>query len=328
MKILAFGEIMMRMNPSEYKKISQTDQMNFSFTGSGLNVLSGLAQSGHETTTLTVLPDNNLGRAAAGSIRKLGVSDHNIIFDGNHMGIYILEMGFGSRPSEVTYLNRSMSSFNNFVLEEQVLKQALTGVDIVHVCGIALSTSTVSRVNALNLAKLAAEKGIKVCFDFNFRSSLNEKTDLSDLVKAYQQILQSASIAFGSLRDLTDLLKITGEGEEQIVAAFMKTYAIDIFAGTYRKERKNEKILQGFMYSDGEKVVSEEVVYEVLDRIGGGDAYVSGILMGLGEEWSESLTVNFATNYAALAHTTMGDSPVLSKELVLNHMEHKVDVIR
>lgn len=328
MKVLSYGEIMMRMNPSENKKISQTDQMNFSFTGSGLNVLSGLAQSGYEVATLTVLPNNNLGKAAAGEIRKLGVSDQNIIFDGNHIGIYILEMGYGSRPSEVTYLNRSMSSFNNFVLENDVLEKALIGVDAVHICGISLTTSKTSRANALNLAKLANEKGLDVCFDFNFRSSLNAGADMSDLLAAYKTILKYGTIAFGSLRDLTDLLKITGESEEEIVAEFMETYAMKIFAGTYRKEKNNEKILQGFMYKDGKKVISKEVDYEVLDRIGGGDAYVSGILTGLNEKWPDTKTVDFATNYGALAHTTMGDSPLLSKEFVLNYMEHRVDVIR
>lgn len=112
MKILAFGEIMMRLNPSSFKTLTQIDSLDFSFTGTGLNILAGLAENGFVTSMLTALPDNNLGRAAAANIRKLNVLDQGIHYESNHLGIYILELGYGGRPSEVTYLDRAHSSFN------------------------------------------------------------------------------------------------------------------------------------------------------------------------------------------------------------------------
>lgn len=161
---------------------------------------------------------------------------------------------------------------------------------MLHICGIALSTSELSRQNAIALAKKSYEKEIAICFDFNFRSSLND--------------------------------------EESIVETFMLKYYISVFAGTYRHQSNHQKQLQGFIYQGSEKTVSEKVAYEVWDRIGTGGAFVAGILTGLIEKWPLEKTVKFGVYNAALAHTTVGDSPVLSKSFVLNYMENQVDVIR
>ncbi|MGX7031587.1 sugar kinase [Vagococcus zengguangii] len=329
MKILAFGEVMMRLNPANFKKITQTDQLDMSFTGTGLNILAGLAVNGYQTSLLTALPANNLGRAASASVRKLGVNDQPLVFSGQHLGVYLLEMGYGGRPSEVTYLDRSQSAFNQVVLTDDVINQALVGIEMVHICGIALSTSIISRQNALRVARLAAAKKIPLCFDFNFRASLNTETDRESLRACYHEILSSASIVFGSLRDLTELLLISGEDDQAIVQKFMNDFDIKYFGGTIRHKTVEKSELQGYLYSGGnEVVVSDKVSYQTYDRIGTGDAYVSGILTGLIEQWTLQDTVNFATYNAALAHTTYGDSPVLSKEFVLNYIKNKIDVIR
>ena len=202
-----------------------------------------------------------------------------------------------------------------------MMDQALEGVDMLHICGIALSTSELSKQNALTLAKKAYEKEIAICFDFNFRSSLNDEEGMASLVATYNIILPWVTIAFGSLRDLKELLKIA-------VESFMLKYNISVFAGTYRHQKNHQKQLQGFIYQGSEKIVSEKEIYEVWDRIGTGDVFVAGTLTGLIEKWSLEKTVKFGVYSAVLAHTTVGDSPVLSKAFVLNYMENQVDVIR
>lgn len=88
MKILAFGEVMMRLTPPQYKLIQQTDNVDLSFTGTGVNILSSLAHFGYDTSMLTILPDNQVGRAAAGAIRSLGIKDEFVRYQGDHMGLY------------------------------------------------------------------------------------------------------------------------------------------------------------------------------------------------------------------------------------------------
>ena len=70
MKIIAFGEVMMRLTPPHYKFIEQTDSVDLSFSGTGLNILSNLSRFGYDTSLVTSLPDNQVGRAASSYIRK------------------------------------------------------------------------------------------------------------------------------------------------------------------------------------------------------------------------------------------------------------------
>ena len=95
--ILAFGEVMLRLCPQHYKMLDQTDTLDMIYSGTGLNILSGLARNGVQTSLLTVLPENPVGHAAAASIRKLGVQDNHLIFKGSHIGTYV-SFTYGSSP--------------------------------------------------------------------------------------------------------------------------------------------------------------------------------------------------------------------------------------
>ena len=171
MKILAFGEVMMRMMPSDYKTLTQVNELEFLFTGTGVNILSGLYQMGEDVSLLTRLPDNAVGKAASANIRKLGINDHYIVYGDNHIGIYFLEKGIGNRASQVTYLNRKDSSFGHSQLSDYDLS-CLDGQDALHICGISLAMNNNVREVAFKLAKEAKRRGIKVIFDCNFRPSL------------------------------------------------------------------------------------------------------------------------------------------------------------
>lgn len=328
MNILAYGEVMLRLNPPLYKTLMQTETLDMYYTGSGLNVMAGMIQNGFNAELLTVLPDNNLGKAAAAAVRRLGISSEALIFEGNHLGIYMLEMGYANRPSEVTYLNRTESAFNQHLLSDEQMDAALKDVDMLHICGIALSTSEQSRKNALRLAEKAASRHISVCFDFNFRSSLNTDDERAELLAAYKTVLHHAEIVFGSTRDLKELLDISGKTADEVAARFMSEYQVSRFAGTIRGQDKQAKTIKGFLYENGTQFMSAERQVHILDRIGTGDAFAAGILTGLLEQWDGQQTVDYATACGELAHTTLGDSPVLSREFVLDYMASPTDVKR
>ncbi|EGT5090103.1 sugar kinase, partial [Clostridioides difficile] len=189
MNILAFGEIMMRLSVPDYKFLTQTNELNYVITGTGLNILSGLKNFGYNTYMLTKLPNNNVGKASSANIRKLGVKDDFITYGGNHIGVYFLESGYGERPSEVTYLNRLNSSFCESKLQDYDINKCLEGMDVVHICGIAMQLTDSVKEIALELARKSYEKGIKVFFDFNFRQSLNPEKTYDDLVNDYKKML-------------------------------------------------------------------------------------------------------------------------------------------
>lgn len=332
-KVLAFGEVMLRIALKNYQLIEQTKDARLNFTGTGLNVLSGVSHFGHKSTLLTQLPDNRLGLAAQAEIRKLGISDELIKSDGQHMGVYILEQGFGNRPSEVTYLDRVHSSFGTSKWASHELEAALDGVDMIHICGISLSLTEETRQAALSLAREGKRRGIQVCFDFNYRPSLNENNTLAFMRQQYGEILALADIVVGSSRDLFELLELDKEFDTDdfptLGQHFLKKYDISYFVGTNRRRENETRYLQGFIMTPDELVHSKEYSLYIFDRVGTGDAYTAGIIVGILEEWPVAEIVEFATASGVLAHTTLGDSPLATKKQVNLFVENQqIDIVR
>lgn len=332
MNVLAFGEVMMRLAVPNHKLLEQTETLEMTFSGTGLNILSSLAHNGVKTRLFTVLPDNAVGRTAKSFVRRLGVSDKLIPMNGQHIGSYFLEMGYGNRPSEVTYMNRSESAFCQTKLTDQEMEQALENIDLLHICGIALSTSRQSRENALNLAKVAKKLGINICFDFNYRLSLAKVEEHGVLIDSYKQILHASDIVFGSEKDLRLLLKMEqaeDEPRERLYQKFMEEYQVRYFAGTHKANEGSQRFLQGFLAFQGDVVYSKKREVISYDRIGTGDAFAAGILLGLIEKWELQEIVEFASVNAQLAYTTYGDSPILRREFIQAKMaDEDNDIIR
>lgn len=336
MRIAAFGEIMMRLTPPEYLMLEQTKELRLGFTGTGVNILSNLAHFGTQTSLLTNLPDNRLGEAAKASVRQLGIQDCWIGSLGDHIGSYFAEMGFGPRPTQVTYQNRRNSSFGISGASDYDLDAFLEEIDLIHICGISLSLTEKTREAALVLAEKAHKKGKKVCFDFNFRPSLNEAHGVSLMQEQYEKMLPYCDVVFGSQRDLTDLLGMeldqtldVSEQFERVVRQFMAKYQIEHFAGTIRQGEGDRRYLTGFLFDAENYVQAAPRQIINLDRIGAGDGYAAGILLGYSESWSLVETVEFATANGVLAHTIQGDVPLTTRKQVKHLMEQPtVDLIR
>ncbi|WP_207694673.1 2-dehydro-3-deoxygluconokinase [Enterococcus sp. DIV0212c] len=336
MKIAAFGEIMMRLTPPEYLMLEQTKELRLDFTGTGVNILSNLAHFGCQTSLITNLPDNRIGEAAKASIRQLGIQDHWIGTTGDHIGSYFAEMGFGPRPTQVTYQNRRNSSFGMSDGSNYDFDTILDEIDFVHICGISLSLTEQTRDAAFVLAKKAHAKGKKVCFDFNFRPSLNEAHGVAFMKEQYEKMLPYCDYVFGSARDLTDLLGMSIDESlglssqfEDLVHRFMLKYQIKNFAGTIRQRNQDKHYLTGFLFDSEHYVKSAPREIINLDRIGAGDGYASGILLGIIENWTLLETVDFATANGVLAHTIQGDVPLTTRKQVRHLMEQPtVDLIR
>lgn len=324
--IVAYGEVMMRLNPDDFNRLDQSNNLEMSFTGTGLNVLAGLSRHGYETRLLSVLPDNRIGHVAKSHIRKHDIQDKSILLQGNHIGIYLLERGYEYRPTEVTYLDRAHSSFNTVTLDDETIERALKDASLLHICGIALSTSTISLNNVLNLVNKAKEKEIPICFDFNYRPSLNNDMDEDLLIATYETILREAEIVVGSIRDIKRF--VDEDNFETVISEFSSKYEITRFIGTNKYEEHNEKYLQGYVYTNGELAVSDSYPIKSLDRVGTGDAFVSAYLAKLMKGDDERDCINYASCAAHLAYTTHGDIPVLDKSFIERYMQDKPDIIR
>ncbi|KAF1305669.1 sugar kinase [Candidatus Enterococcus willemsii] len=336
MKIGAFGEVMLRLTPPEYRLLEQSHTVRMDYTGTGVNILGNLAHFGLDTWMLTNVPDNRLGDAAKNSLQQFGMKTDFVGKHHNHLGSYFAEIGFGARPTQVTYQNRHGSSFGVSEPDNYPMDAFLATVDLVHICGISLSLTDATWASAKTLAQKAHRQQKKVCFDFNFRPSLNTEEGKKALMKArYEEILPYCDIVFGTPRDLIELLQLTNESvtdekaEQQLIRSFLKKYDIEWFAGTKRLHQEEKQWIAGRIVTKEDVIETEPQLLTVLDRIGAGDAYAAGVLLGYAENWSLEKTATFGITNAVLAHTMLGDVPLTTREQVQQVIDHPgIDLIR
>ena len=93
MKVITFGELLLRLAAPGYSKLFQKDNLESTFCGGEANVAVSLAIFGLNSSFITKLPDNDVGVAAANSLRYFGVDTSKIIYGMGHMGLYYLETG-------------------------------------------------------------------------------------------------------------------------------------------------------------------------------------------------------------------------------------------
>lgn len=330
-RVAAFGEVMMRLQVPGHDMLSQASTLNYSFSGTGVNVASALARFGHTGLLVTRLPLGPLGDAAAAYLRKLGIEAEFVLRGGNYLGLYFLENGFGARPSRVTYTNRLESSFNTSPEGTYDVERIAESIDAVHFCGITLAMNDGVRGHMINLAKAVKGRGGKVIFDCNFRPSLWGEKGHSAARPHYEEMLRLADIVFMNEKDamLTLGMGSAAEGREErlaeLIPSVAKQYGITAIAGTHRDiHGDNSHSLRGFLFKEGRFAFSERLTFSVYDRIGAGDAFASGIIHGELEQFEPERTVNFAAVAGMLAHTVAGDTPMASEGDVFRAMESTI----
>ncbi|NIK69709.1 sugar kinase [Paenibacillus sp. BK720] len=329
-RVAAFGEVMMRLQTPGFQLLTQADSLSYSFSGTGVNVMSALSRFGYSAFLITRLPDNPLGEAAIGSLRRLGVATELLERGGRYIGMYFLENGFGSRPSRVTYTNRQESSFNTAPADAYDYNRIAAELDVLHLCGIGLAMNDGVRLHMRKLAEAVRQQGGMVVFDCNYRPALWGDGGYEAAKPHFERMLQLADVVMMNERDAIYILGMQAEAAEregqlvELIPAVADRYGISVIAGTHRTvNADNTHSLRGFLYKERVFSFSPERSFLVYDRIGAGDAYTSGIIHGKLQGFAPGKTVGFAAAAAVLAHTTAGDTPMSSERDILRAMAEK-----
>ncbi len=328
--IAAFGEVMMRLEVPGYGLLSQGNTLHYSFSGTGVNVVSALSKFGHTSYLFSTLPDTPLGDAAKVYLQKLGIQTSQIKRGGKYIGSYFLENGFGNRPSRVTYTNRMESSFNTASTDSYSYEELAQYADVITFCGITLAMNDHVRSQMLRLAAAVKEKGGLVVFDCNYRPSLWGDDAYAKARPYYEAMLEMSDIVMLNEKDAIYTLGLacnTEDREEQLsqlIPQVAERYQIKTIAGTQRTiYSANEHALRGFMYQNSEFSFSVMPRFAVYDRIGAGDAFTSGIIHGCLQQFTPAETVEFATAAGMLAHTVAGDTPMATEREVLQAVSRR-----
>jgi len=315
-KIITFGEIMLRLQPENYKRFGQADRFEATYGGGEANVAVSLACFGLDASFVTKLPDNDLGRAAAGSLRKLGVDVSNIAWGGKRLGIYFLEKGASQRPSKVVY-DRAGSSIAEAIPADFDWENIFAGADWFHFTGITPAVSD-GAAELCRLACVAAKvQGLTVSCDLNYRKNLWSREKAGAVMAGLMPYVdvcvaneEDAGDVFGIKAGSTDVESgtLSREGYEDVAKKLRQRFGFKRVAITLRGSISASDNRWAAMLLDGDNAYfSREYPIHIVDRVGGGDSFCAGLIYGLLTGKDAAAALEFAVAASCLKHSIEGD---------------------
>jgi 2-dehydro-3-deoxygluconokinase len=333
-RILCFGELLLRLTAPGRELLLQSGRLDVHVGGAEANVAVALARLGHETAMASRVPDNALGEAAVGYLRRHGVSTAGVSTGPGRMGLYFLSPGAGLRPSDIIY-DREGSSFALAGAGDFDWDVLLEGADLIHLSGITPALGGDSARAAIAAAEAAKSKGVAVSFDGNYRAQLWDRWD-SDPQGILTSLVEQADILFGNHRDISLLLDrdFGGEGEsrrrEAAEAMFDRFPGLDLIASTARHvtDADTHRIAARIDGREGAAQTDEVTVAGIVDRIGAGDAFAAGILHGMRSGLDLDSTVKSGLALTCLKHSLAGDSSLFGQRDIDAFLAGELDVRR
>ncbi|MBQ9403414.1 MAG: sugar kinase [Synergistaceae bacterium] len=328
-RFITFGEIMLRLTPPNYDKIRVATSFEASYGGSEANIALALANLGIDSSFFSVIPDNSLGKGAVRMLRSNDVHCSPVILSTpeetptHRLGTYYLETGYGIRPSKVTY-DRKYSAITEYDFSRVDLDSLLNGFDWLHLSGITPALSQSCRDFMLRILRKARDMNLIVSFDGNFRSTLwtwDEARDFCTQCLPYVDVLLGIEPYHlwkdendHSKGDCKDGIPLQPDYEQQdeVFREFVKRYPnIKCIARHVRYVHSgSENSLKAFMWYDNKTYESKLFTFTILDRVGGGDAFASGLIYAMMNNYKPEDMINFAVASSVIKHTIRGDGNI------------------
>ncbi|PHR92813.1 MAG: 2-keto-3-deoxygluconate kinase [Robiginitomaculum sp.] len=319
--VVCFGELLLRLGAPGHEILLQTGKLDVHYGGAEANVGVSLAQWGHEVRMASQVSDGPLGEAVLGALRRYGVQTRFVKTSTQRMGLYFISAGAVRRPSRIVY-DRADSAFTH--MDEHTLDwdAILDGADWLHISGITPATGAGPAKAAIAVAKRAVEAGVKLSFDGNYRAQLWQNWD-GDGPAILREILSYADLAFINEKDVGLLLGRTFEDAEQSVqrtkamaCAFEHFPRLQHIANTHRQQTgvKQQTLSAQLFSRDQSWQTNTYQLFDVVDRIGTGDAFAAGILDGFMQGEDPQSCLDFALEAAIYKHSIAGDFNIASRE--------------
>jgi 2-dehydro-3-deoxygluconokinase len=331
MKIICFGEIMLRLSTPNQERLLQTRQFEVQYGGSEANVAVSLAQLGANVAFVTRIPETALGQAALSEVLQYNVDTNLSVFGGERLGLYYLETGKGNRPSKVIYDRdySGMATLKSGMIDWDKVFENATWF---HWSGITPAISQSAADVTLEAIEAAQSKGLMISCDLNYRSNLWQygKSPFDIM----PQLLKGCDVMLGDGDTIETYFKIKGTDYQDIVektfAAFPKLKYIAMTAR--RAFHASHNAYKGFLH-DGKTMYEtrEYDIPDITDRIGAGDAFMASLIFQLSKKAPPSrknrdfvpqqYIIDFATAAATLKHTVQGDFNLVSEAEILALMD-------
>lgn len=318
MKVLTFGEIMLRLKAPGVERFFQSPILEATFGGGEANVAVSLANYGMDAQFLTVLPENAIGDACIQELRKFGVDCSKIQRGRGRMGIYYLEAGANQLPSKVVY-DRADSSIALAAPGEIDWDRAFDGVEWFHISGITPAISRTAMELSLESVKAAKAHNVTVSCDLNYRKNLWKYGKKASEVM--RELAKYVDVAIANEEDVQKSLEITADVDvasgsldrtkyRALGDQVLQTYPnMKMIAITLRESHSADWNGWAACLNDGSSFYESRryEIRDIVDRVGGGDSFAGGLIYGLQAYPDRQQALEFAVAASCLKHSISGD---------------------
>jgi 2-dehydro-3-deoxygluconokinase len=329
---ISLGEVMLRLDPGE-GRIRSTRSFKAWEGGGEYNVTRGLKKCfGMDVAVVTAFADNDVGRLLEDFIMQGGVDTRFIrwkYFDGIgrnvRNGLNFTERGFGVRGAlgVSDRANTAASQLKKGDIDWEHIFGKL-GSRWFHTGGIFAALSETTPEVVLEAVQAAKKYGTVVSYDLNYRPSLWKSTGgQKKAQEVNKEIAKYIDVMIGNEEDFTAALGFEVEGNDEnlkvlnldgykkMIREVVATYPnFKVIATTLRTV--HTATMNGWSaicWADGELYKANDYErLEIMDRVGGGDSFASGLIYGLMTTGDPLKAVNYGAAHGALAMTTPGDT--------------------
>lgn len=336
MKIVTFGEILLRLSKHGSQRLFQGDGFDGAYGGSEANVAVSLAQLGDHVEYVTRVPDNPIGDAALMHLRQLGLDVSHVVRGGKRMGSYYFEPSAAFRSSRVVY-DRDDSAFNTLAYGDIDWDPVFKDAGLFHCSGITCATSRAALDTTMDAVAMADERGIELTCDINYRGTL-WKYPGANARQSLAELMRYSSFVFGDQNEW-----YMASGLEPIpFTATDDTYRFDLeaYARYFDKLHKMfprcKRMLIGHrnqlsfqhhvnaavLWAEGKIYTSQFYDIEpIVDQMGVGDAWVAAFIHAR-MRWPDDdrLCLDFSVSASALKNTIPGDQNLVTEAEIMANL--------
>lgn len=318
---------MLRLSPEGYNRFVQANKFNVNYGGSEANVAFSLANFNVDSIFVTKLPSNEIGDSAFNNLRQFGVDTSKIIRQGDRIGIYYLEKGASQRPSKVIY-DRFNSAISDAKICDFDWDEIFKDVEWFHFSGITPALSDTLAEICLIACKKAKELNITVSCDLNYRAKLWSEDKACNIMS---KLMHYIDICIANEEDIEKVFGIKAENTnvnegkldydsyKVVSKELLNKFNLSKIACTLRTSiSASDNKWTALLYNGTEFYQANEYDVHIVDRVGGGDSFVAGLIYGFLNNLSDKDSLEFATAASCLKHSIEGDFNLVSVDEVKN----------
>jgi len=327
MRVVTFGEIMMRLATPGRLRFSQAKELELTYGGGEANVAVSLSHFGLDARFVTRLPANPFGDGAVASLRAHGVDTSFVARGGERIGVYFLETGASQRPSVVVY-DRAGSAVSQVGPGEFDWAKIFDGAGWFHFTGITPALGPRVAEATAEACRAAKEAGLAVSCDLNYRKKLWTPAQAKETMTG---LMEWVDVAIGNEEDAEKVFGIKAEGAdvsgghvaaetyEQVARTLAGRFDLKAVAITLRESRSaDENGWSAMLLADGRVHRSRRYDVRIVDRVGGGDSFAAGLIYGRATGMEPQAALEFAVAASCLKHSVSGDFNLVSVAEVEN----------